>query len=201
MIGSKLCLDLIHSAPRGFRGPQKCNVPHSAGPLCPSTDPARSTAMWPLVRLHLPSRPATPHHCLLAALPTRASRLRAPPAAARCVPPDCASESDASSLLSLLATPAVRDSLGTHISRLAAHTQREPEHSTPIPRPAEAPTSHFVVYAFIRACFQHLSLSPVSPAQLPTIILFSFTLWTRRRRAAEGEKKITFQRGVRPSAL
>ena len=60
--------------------------------------------MWPLVRLHLPSRPATPHHWLLAALPTRASRLRAPPAAARCVPPDCASESDASNLLSLLAT-------------------------------------------------------------------------------------------------
>ena len=105
--------------------------------------------MWPLVRLHLPSRPASPHHWLLAALPTRASRLRALPPAARCAPPDCASESDARNLVSLLATQvtAARDSLGTHISRLAAHTQREPEHSTPIPRPAEAPTSHFVVYA------------------------------------------------------
>ena len=153
--------------------------------------------MWPLVRLHLPSRPATPHHWLLAALPTRASRLRAPPAAARCVPPDCANESDASSLLSLLATQQRATALAP--TSAASQLIRNASLSTAHPFLAQQKPlqTHFVVYAFIRACFQHL-LSPVPPAQLPTIIIF-FHPCGPAGGVPPKAKKNTFPAGRQPS--
>ena len=161
----------ILPAPQAYRPPQKCNVPHSAGALCPSTDPARSTAMWPLVRLHLPSRPATPHHWLLAALPTRASRLRAPPPATRCVPPDCASKSDASNLLSHLATQqratalaptSAASQLIRNASLSTAHpflAQQKPLHHTLSCTPSSGPAFNI---------FSRLAL----PLSSPAIIIF-----------------------------
>ena len=162
----------------------------------PSTDPARNTAMWPLVRLHLPSRPATPHHWLLAALPTRASRLRAPPAAARCVPPDCASESDASNLLSLLATQqratalaptSAASQLIRNASLSTAHpflAQQKPLHHTLSCTPSSGPAFNIFSRLALPLSSQQ-SLSSFTPADPPEAC--------RRRR-----KKIHFQRGGSP---
>ena len=177
------------------------NLPGTS--VCLASDlwsiPARSTAMWPLVRLHLPSRPATPHHWLLAALPTRASPLRAPPAAARCVPPDCASESDASNLLSNLATQqratalaptSAASQLVCNASLSTAHpflAQQKPLHHTLSCTPSFGPAFNI---------FSRLSLLLSSQQSLS-----SFTLRTRRRRAAEGEKKYISSRGGSPPSI
>ena len=154
--------------------------------------------MWPLVRLHLPSRPATPHHWLLAALPTRASRLRAPPAAARCVPPDCANESDASNLLSHLAiqqraTALAPTSAASQLIRNAslstAHpflAQQQPLQLT-LPR---TPPSEPVFIIFSRPAL------PLSPQQS----LSSFAPYTTRRQGPPEAslKQIHSQPGVSP---
>ena len=93
---------------------------------------------------------------------------------------------------------AARDSLGTHPSRLAARTPREPEHSTPIPRPAAARTTHFAAYASIRACLHHL-LSPSSPAEPPAIIIFFRPIHNSTPGPAGGvPKKIHSQQGASP---
>ena len=181
----------ILPAPQAYRPPQKCNVPHAASPLW--SIPARSTAMWPLVRLHLPSRPATPHHWLLAALPTRASRLRAPPAAARCVPPDCASESDASNLLSLLATQqratalaptSAASQLIRNASLSTAHpflAQQKPLHHTLSCTPSSGPAFNI---------FSRLSLQLSSQQSLSSFPLADPPEACRRRRKKKFWKRM-----------
>ena len=129
----------------------------------------------------------------------RASRLRAPSAAARCcVPPDCANESDASSLLSLLATQqratalaptSAASQLICNASLSTAHpflAQQQPLQHTLSCTPSSGPAFNI---------FSRLSL-PLSSQQS----LSSFTLRTRRRRAAEGEKN-TFPAGRQPSQV
>ena len=136
---------------------------------------------------------------LLAALPTRASRLRAPPAAARCVPPDCANESDASSLLSLLATQqratalaptSAASQLIRNASLSTAHpflAQQKPLHHTLSCTPSSGPAFNI---------FSRLAL-PLSSQQS----LSSFTLADPPEACRRRRKKKHFQRGGSPPSI
>ena len=94
----------ILPASQAYRPPQKCNVPHSDTALWSihgSSTQHRDVASRPSASALASRNPASLAPCR--PLHPRITPPRPPPAA-RCVPPDCASESDASNLLSLLAT-------------------------------------------------------------------------------------------------
>ena len=145
--------------------------------ICPRVPQPRITGSLP------PSPPA--HH---ASAP--------PPPAARCAPPDCANESDASSLLSLLATqqratalaPTSAASQLVHNASLStAHpflAQQKPLHHTLSCTPSSGPAFNIFSRLALPLSSQQ-SLSSFTPADPPE---------ARRRR-----RKNTFPAGRQPS--
>ena len=169
-----LPVHLVH--PRIQHAAPRCGL--SSVCICPRVPQPRITGSLP------PSPPA--HH---ASAP--------PPPAARCAPPDCANESDASSLLSLLATqqratalaPTSAASQLVHNASLStAHpflAQQKPLHHTLSCTPSSGPAFNIFSRLALPLSSQQ-SLSSFTPADPPEAC--------RRRR-----KKNTFPAGRQPS--
>ena len=177
----------ILPAPQAYRPPQKCNVPQSASPLGPSQHAAPRCGLssvcicprvpQPRITGSLPPFPPA-HHA--SALPPRQPAVYHQIAPAKATPVICCHSSPHSSSRQPWHPPhPPRSSCATPNASLStAHpflAQQQPLQHTLSCTPSSGPAFNI---------FSRLSL-PLSSQQS----LSSFTLWTRRRRAAEGEKK------------